>query len=319
MQHNLEGIAFETVVAKNGEVYSAFRNKLNPRYGKVFFDIAKGYFFLLLIIATTIFFEQEFPQWWWIAIIPSGLLIGYIMAYLALFIHEAGHFNIHPNKKINDKIATLLLCLPFGLSMKSYRKIHWQHHLHLGTPEDAEISYFNALTTPFILETITGIHLLKTITKKNNNTILTKEQVKQSRLMLMYGALIHVAIITTFMYFSFFATAIAWALAFGVFFPFFATIRQILEHRDELAKSSTDFTQQKHGKVSRLFVTTILNTSFGAAGFTRHMIHHWDPQISYTRLKDIELFLSGSETTASIINASKTTYHSVLKKLITAP
>jgi len=318
MQNNLEEIAFEEVTGKDGAPYAVFRNSLQPRYPKVAFDIAKGYFFLLLTAGITLLIDHRFHILWWIIVPVSAILIGYSMAYLALFIHEAGHFNIHPDKKINDRLATLFLCLPFGLSMRSYRKIHWQHHVHLGTQEDTEVSYFNSLSKLFILETLTGIHLLRTVTRKEKNDVLTKDQVRQSRLMLLAGTLIHAIILMASFLTDNWPFAIAWILGFGIFFPFFATIRQILEHRDEFAHKTTDFYKLPHGKVSRLFVHTLLSSSFGSAGFTRHMIHHWDPQISYTRLKDIEDFLTGSEKTASIIRSSKTSYRSVLKKLLAA-
>jgi len=319
MQNNLEGIGFDEVTDNSGTSYTVFRNNLQPRYPAVAFDIVKGYFFLFVTVTTIIFIDYFFHSFWWITIPVSSVLIGYIAAYLALFIHEAGHFNIHPDKKMNDRLATIFLCLPFGLSLKSYRKIHWQHHLHLGTPQDAEVSYFHAPTKLFVLETLTGIHLLRTMMRKEGNDVLTKEQVKQSRMMLLGGTFLHLIILTAAFLTGNWPFAIAWLLGFGIFFPFFATIRQILEHRDELAHYSTDFYKQPHGKVSRLFVHTVLNSSFGSAGFTRHMIHHWDPQISYTRLKDIEAFLSSSEKVALIIKASKTTYTSALKKLLAAP
>lgn len=317
MQNNLEGIGFDEVTDSSDTSYTVFRNSLKPRYSAVAFDIIKGYFFLLLIAGAIIFLDYHSS--WWIIILAGSFFIGYVAAYLALFIHEAGHFNIHSDKKKNDRLATIFLCLPFGLSLKSYRKIHWQHHVHLGTPQDAEVSYFHALTKLFVLETLTGIHLLRTMMRKEGNDILTKEQVKQSRMMLLAGAFLHLIILTAALITGNWPFAIAWILGFGIFFPFFATIRQILEHRDELAHHATDFYKQPHGKVSRLFVHTVLNSSFGSAGFTRHMIHHWDPLISYTRLKDIEAFLSTSEKTAPIIKASKTTYTSTLKKLLAAP
>ncbi|MEO7983828.1 MAG: fatty acid desaturase, partial [Bacteroidota bacterium] len=292
---------------------------LQPRYSTVITDIVKGYFFLLAVAVAIILLDHHFHSFWWIIILPGAVLIGYITAYLALFIHEAGHFNIHRDKKTNDRLGTVLLCLPFGLSLRSYRKIHWQHHLHLGTPADAEVSYFHALTQLFILETLTGIHLLRTMLRKGGNKVLNKEQVKQSRIMLLAGGIFHLFILTVAFVTSNWPFAIAWILGFGIFFPFFATLRQILEHRDELAHHATNFYQQPHGKISRMFTHTILSSSFGSAGFTRHMIHHWDPQISYTRLKDIEQFLSNSEKTAPIIKASKTTYTATLKKLLTAP
>jgi fatty acid desaturase len=319
MQYNLEGIAFDEVVNSGGLSYSGFRNRLSPRYNKVWLDIGKGYFFLLLAVASFLFLDHHHHSYWWAFVIPFGLLIGYIAAYLALFIHEAGHFNIYPDKKTNDRLATLFLCLPFGLSIKSYRKIHWQHHLHLGTPQDTEVSYFNALTELFVLETLTGIHLLRTMKKKNKNQLLTKEQIVQSRRMLVAGFLFHGVMLTVALVYGFWAFAITWCMAFGIFFPFFATIRQLLEHRDELAHHATDFTKQPHGKISRLFVHTLLSSSFGAAGFTRHLIHHWDPQLSYTRLGAAEAFLMECDQTAAVLRSSATTYLKTVKKLLAAP
>ncbi len=319
MQNNLEGISFDEVIDSSGTSYTDYRSSLQPLYSKVTFDIVKGYFFLALTAGAIFFLDYHFHSFLGIIIPVSSVLIGYIAAYLALFIHEAGHFNIHPDKKINDRLAAIFICLPFSLSIKSYRKIHWQHHLHLGTPQDAEVSYFHALTKPFILETLTGIHLFRTIMRKGENKILTKEQVKQSRRMLLAGIFCHLIIIIFAFITNNWPFAISWLFGFGIFFPFFATIRQILEHRDESAHHTTDFNKQPHGKVSRLFIHTIFSSSFGSAGFTRHMIHHWDPQISYTRLKDIEEFLLNCEITAPIITASKTTYTSTLKKLLAAP
>lgn len=318
MQNNLEGIEFDEVTDSNGITYAAFRSSLQPRYSVVIFDILKGYFFLFLITAVSILLNYYLHSFWWLLVPTSSIIIGYTAAYLALFIHEAGHFNIHHDKKINDRLATFFLCLPFGLSIKSYRKIHWQHHLYLGTPQDTEVSYFNALTKLFLLETLTGIHLFRTIIKKENSEVLTKEQIRQSRLMLVAGAVFHLIILVTAFLTGNWPFAITWVLGFGIFFPFFATIRQILEHRDELANHTTDFYKQPHGKLSRLFVYTVLSSSFGSAGFTRHMIHHWDPQVSYTRLKDIEEFLLKNTKTAAIIKESKTTYSKVFKKLFTA-
>ncbi len=317
MKNNLEEIAFEEVVTGQGLSYAAYRETLTPKYSKVIFDIGKGYFFLILVSALTIYFTNSNPFYWWL-LFPASVLTGYIAAYLALFIHEAGHYNIHRNKKTNDRLATILLCLPFGLSIRSYRKIHWQHHVHLGTPDDTEISYFRAITSLFVFETLTGIHLLRTMVLKNQKTVLNEQQLRESRKMLIAGAIFHLIVIIPSFILGAWAFAVSWILGFGIFFPFFASIRQVLEHRDEIANAKTDFTKQVHGKISRLFVNNILSSSFGSAGFTRHMLHHWDPQISYTRLNDIETFLLQSEKTASLIMDSKTSYSSVLRKMLAA-
>ncbi len=318
MKNNLEDISFDAVVNKQGISYAVFREQLTPRYSTVYADMAKGYFFLMAVIVSIILLQLYTTIPWWLLVPAGGFFIGYTAAYIALFAHEASHYNLHPDKKKNELLGTLFLCLPFGLSLKSYRKIHWQHHLHLGTPADTEISYFNHLSGLFILETITGIHLLRTIFSKEKSTVLNKEQVKESRMMLLAGGLLHASLLTLAFITHFWISALAWILGFGLFFPFFASIRQLLEHRDELAHALTDFRKQPHGKISRIFYHTLLSGSFGAAGFTRHMIHHWDPQASYTRMKDIEQFLEEDEKTAAILRESRTSYITVFKKLYNA-
>jgi len=318
MKNNLEDISFDAVVNKQGISYAVFREQLTPRYSTVYADMAKGYFFLMAVIVSIILLQLYTTIPWWLLVPAGGFFIGYTAAYIALFAHEASHYNLHPDKKKNELLGTLFLCLPFGLSLKSYRKIHWQHHLHLGTPADTEISYFNHLSGLFILETITGIHLLRTIFSKEKSTVLNKEQVKESRMMLLAGGLLHASLLTLAFITHFWIPALAWILGFGLFFPFFASIRQLLEHRDELAHALTDFRKQPHGKISRIFYHTLLSGSFGAAGFTRHMIHHWDPQASYTRMKDIEQFLEEDEKTAAILRESRTSYITVFKKLYNA-
>jgi len=315
MRNNLEEISFDEVIDPNGISYSTFRNTLTPNYKKVAFDIGSAYLFLLLIAATLIIIQPYLQNFWWLLAPIGGIAIGYITAYIALYIHEAGHYNIHPNKKINDQVAGLLLCLPFGLSLRNYRKLHWQHHFHLGTPDDAEVSYFNAPSPAFLAETFTGLYLLRLSRQRGSAKALNESQRREGKQMLLAGILFHLVIVSLLVVSGKWLLMTSWILGFGVFYPFFATIRQILEHRDEMAKAGTNYYKTAHGKVSRLFTDTWLSRSFGSAGFTRHMLHHWDPQISYTRLGEIEKFLERCEKTAPFIHNSKTTYATVFKKL----
>ena len=58
-----------------------------------------------------------------------------------------------------------------------------------------------------------------------------------------------------------------------------------------------------------------LSRFFGAAGFNRHLIHHYDPSISYTRFDDFEKFLLSSPA-KSEIDKSKTSYLKTFFKLV---
>lgn len=317
--HNLEGIGYNEAVNDRGISYAQYRETLSPRYHRVALDIGKGYLFLVLLSTAIFLLDRNAHSWFWLFVPLGALLLGYTAAYLALFLHEAGHYNIHPVRKTNDRLATWFLGIPFGISIKAYRKIHWQHHLHLGTTADTEVSYFHALRGLFFLETLTGVHLLRTLFRKDKADELTTEQKKQGRLLLAGAALFHGALLGVAIGTGYWTVALSWAMGFGVFFPFFASLRQVLEHRDELARHDTNFFKQPHGKISRLFVHSWSSSSFGSAGFTRHMLHHWDPQVSYTRLDDVEKFLEGCARTAPVIRASRTRYTTVFRKLLASP
>lgn len=315
--NNLEDIAFENVSDPSGTSYKVWRNTLQPRYSIVWRDIVVGYIAIFFLLGFSAWLHFYYPAWVILNIVVTSLGTGYFIAYLSLFIHEAGHYNIHPDKKINDQLAGIFLCAIVGLDIKTYRKIHWMHHVHLGTPGDTEVSYHNALTPGFIFETLTGLHLLKVIRKKNDNELLTDAMKKQSRTMLVIGLLFNISILIVAIATGYWHLAIVWVVALFIVFPFFATLRQILEHRSELAQANIDYSKIPHGKISRLFMSGPFSSSFGSAGFNKHMIHHWDPQMSYTRLGDIEKFLLTCASVKEIVRSSKTSYLTSLKKLIT--
>jgi fatty acid desaturase len=316
--NNLEDIPFESVKNPDGLSYKDWRVELKPRYAIVWRDIICLYAAIFGIIAASAWLQSLYPGWVILNIAISAFALGYFIAALSLFIHEAGHYNIHPDKSTNDRLAAIFLCALLGLDIRTYRKIHWLHHQHLGTPDDTETSYHHHLSPAFILETITGLHLLKVIRKKSNNTVLTHKMKADSRKMLLAGLLLNGIILAAFIFAGNWHLAASWFIALIIFFPFFATLRQVLEHRSELANAKADYKTTMHGKVTRLFVSGPFSSTFGAAGFNKHMIHHWDPQVSYTRLKDIEGFLLQCDAVKTIVRSSQTSYLGIFKKLISA-
>ncbi len=314
--NNLEDIDFHTVQHPDNRIYSLWRKSLTPHYGRAWRDIFWGYTGLITILFLSSFLRYDSPVLYIIGILTGIVLLGSVLAYLSLFLHEAGHFNLHPDKKKNDRLAAIFIGILFGTDIKSYRKIHWQHHQHLGTTSDAENSYFNAPTPFFLFETFTGLHLFKILRKKNDHQLLTQQMKKDSFQMLVAGALLNALILFVFIITKSWAAAIIWMAGMLIAFPFFATIRQILEHRDELADQKINYHTVNHGKLTRIFTSGLFSRFFGAAGFNKHMIHHWDPQISYTRLKDIEQFLFECPDTAELIKNSKTTYFKTFRKLV---
>lgn len=310
MNSSLEHIPYEAVCSPEKITYKQFRSTLTPLYSKVWFHISAGYVLLSCPFIIAVFIKQITLQWW---LTPLWTIwFGYFLAYLHLFVHEAAHFNIHPDKKQNDRLANIFLCALFALDMKSYRSIHWQHHLHLATPHDKEISYFNALTFTFMLKVLSGFHTLHIVLNRRKNNI-QKEKSKKGQLLRFVLAQVlfcSLAYITGNI-----PLLLSWLAGLFIVFPFLATLRQILEHRDESASNQPEYYSTQRHTISRLFGSDIISSTFGGAGFNRHILHHWDPQISYTRLNEVLMFLRQSEITKDIIVQSRTSYLKTFRNL----
>lgn len=307
MKSNLENISFNNVVSADGSNYAIFRTTLNASYKKAIMDIAKGYACLVAIFVVSVLLIKTnlFPAI--IAIPVCALLIGYTLAYLHLFIHAAAHYNLHPNKKKNDLISDYFIGMFFGIQQKKYRKIHWMHHTNLGTQNDTEHTYFNQLNTLFIIKCITGIYPFAVILGRKKNIKAMSEKGFFSWTFWIYSFLFHTILLYLF-FIAGWELLVAWLGGLVIFFPFLAALRQLLEHRDTDASAEVNYTKEEHGKVSRLFGRGIIDSSFGAAGFNRHLLHHWDPTISYTSLASVEDYLLKCPETAGIIKESKTSY-----------
>jgi fatty acid desaturase len=287
-------IAAETL----GE-YLRFRKELAPDFAKVKGDIAGGYVALVAIIAGV-----------WLgglAAVPFGaILIGYTVAYLQLFIHEAAHFGLAADRDVNDRFANRLICWQVGTDIASYRETHWQHHRALGAPEDTEVSYRNRLSLRFLASMVTGFHAIR--------VFLSRETAGKPRggrglpRPLLIGVGAHLLILTVLTLFVSWTCALAWVGGMGVFFPFFATLRQLLEHRPMVS-------QEDRGAVTRIFGSGFFSSTFGAAGFNRHMLHHLEPQVHYTRLGDLEDYLMKTSA-CDEIGSRRTTYWRAFQALI---
>ena len=316
---NLEGITFNEVVDNNGNNYSDFRKTLKPNFGLVWRDISLGYILMIATLTTFFFLERAYGITWFtlVGVVIFAFITAFWLAFIQLFVHEAAHYNIHPNKKTNDRLANIFLCLILGVNIKAYRLTHSKHHQRLGQTDDTEHSYFSRLTPLFVIKMFTGIHLLNVLRSRNKlQNGQNEKSLSQQKTALIAGGMLNFIFLATLAFFGYFLTAATWVATVIVFYPFFATIRQLLEHRGEDYNSDINFYDVNHGKNSRMFKSNIFSFFMGGAGFDRHLIHHWDPEISYTQLKDVELFLEKTERCGSILNASKTTYGKTFLKLI---
>lgn len=287
-----------TIINSRGVKYLDFRNQLTPKYALVWFDIFLGYFALISTLLATGFLQKSHPRLWIVTIPAGSFLVGYAVAYIHLFMHEASHYNIAGDKRTNDLLANLFIGLLVGLDIRFYRTMHASHHRYLGTTIDTEKSYFDPITWRFVIETLTGIRVLKVITHRNKNMLLNEgadigtQTIRKNNRLFLSAVLLNLIVVSLFFASGYWHVGLVWIIGMGAVFPFFAAFRQVLEHRSFDALSGKDYNAEDHGEIHRMFGDGPIAATMGPAGFNRHLLHHWDPQVSYTRFKEVEIFLN---------------------------
>jgi fatty acid desaturase len=303
--HSRSFAAFRSrLVGRNGRRYVEFLGDLQPDFRRVYRDIGAGY--LLLIVSYAV--SAAAPSWG----VPASIVaaagaipIGYWVAYLQLFIHEGAHYNLAPTKTGSDRLCDLAISWMVGTTVAAYRTVHFQHHRELGTTNDSEFTYFFPLDLTFLVKAAFGIRAAEVML--NRLALPAGKCSKEAVRSLLICGTVHGAIVAVSLLAGWWWAALAWVLGMGFAFPFFGALRQLLEHRSEPADPKADYRKQDHGAYTRLFRDGPLAATFGAAGFSRHLLHHWEPQVSYTNLPQLEAFLEGTEL-QPVLAARRSTY-----------
>jgi fatty acid desaturase len=307
----------------SGESWEAFRVSLTPNWRIVRRDIAICYGGIGAGLLAQAAVAAGAGNWIGLLVAPlAAAWIGWWIHSLSCFLHEAAHFNLHPDKVRNDQLANRLLCSFVGEEIARYRAVHWRHHLHLGNPDDTEVSYHHAPTPRFLLESVTGLHVLRVL--RTRRRMIGQPLARASSAAneagawpLLRAALMHGSVLLLALLAGLWSTALTWCIAVAMVYPFLSTLRQLLEHRAADAPLGADFTQTVHGPINRLFGNDVLSRWFGAAGFNRHLLHHWHPATSYTRFDDLEAFLAQTPLRSEMA-AARVTYWMIWRSLADA-
>jgi len=297
MTIQLEDVPRSALVNGEGQSYAEFRARLTPRWPVVARDFLIAYLMLATSGALVVIAVREAAELRLLWIAAGALLIGFWMAYLQLFLHEAAHFNLWRGRRGNDRLANLLVGVWVGTDIGDYRQIHWDHHRLLGEPGDTERSYFSALNTRFVLESLLLVNALQFILLRRGKLAGKARSAAPSggrgTRMLVAAALLHGGIVALAIWQRQFELAAAWVIGNLMVYPLFGALRQLLEHRDSSASRAVDYAVVPHGKTTRSFRPGLVGRFFGGAGFRLHDIHHFDPELSYTCLPAADAFLGG--------------------------
>ena len=311
------------IANSRGEKLIDYVKTLSPRYWIVYRDIAVGYGFLFATL-TAMGLSERLGASTALVLLMGSISVGYWIAYLQLFIHEGAHWNLAADREQSDLICDLLISWLAGQKVKPYRQIHFSHHRLLGSTEDTERTYFFPLNTSFIAKSLCGLLALEVV--RSRKKFADQAEAKRRRgetenpegprigTHLVFGCFFHLMVIGLALSAGLWATALGWAVGVVAFFPFFGALRQLLEHRPFGASADKKNGALVHGPTTRIFGDGVLASTFGGAGFNRHLLHHWEPGVSYTRLDDLELFLRDTELKA-IIEQRSTTYGRAFRTL----
>lgn len=298
---DLAGIRRDMLVSRAGVRFNDFKRSLAPRYGRVWFELLCGHAALVLTTVGIVTAYRYRPSLAALIIVIGAVVCGYALAFIVLFFHEAAHYNLARDRALNDRLANILIGVFLGQSIATYRSTHFDHHRYLGTPTDTEHGYFDPLNVTFITESLTGLKTLKRLAARNHAAGTRIDA------LMMLGSLLHLTIVGLALRLGQWPLAVAWTIAIVIVFPFLAAIRQLLEHRSELATPEVDYSVVPHGAVNRMFGSGPVASTFGGAGFNRHLLHHWEPQISCTRLRNLERFVRDTPA-AHVLEQGTTSY-----------
>jgi fatty acid desaturase len=275
-----------------GKPFTALLKDLRPDYPRVWRDIALGYLGLALTGFGTVWFAQFGLIGMMAAALCGAAGFGFWIAYVQLFIHEGAHANLASDRKTSDLLCDFLVGWMIGTSVRKYRKVHFEHHRAFGTRTDAENTYFRPLDMAFIAKALTGWRVVEVLLARSRLTApkaaSKPEGALRDKLVLLGGITAHLAILAALLLTGGPAAALAWVVGVGVVFPFLGALRQLLEHRSLEARGAVDYREVDHGAYTRLFGTGSFARLFGAAGFNRHLLHHWEPSVSYTCFDALE-------------------------------
>ena len=117
---------------------SRLRELAQPNFGRFLAALVCDWTVILIALAVT----AKFPTWWVIG--PAMFVLGTRLHALGVLGHEATHYCITRNRKLNDTLGALFCFWPLGGSLTGYRHFHQRHHRHLGTDQDPERHFYQS-------------------------------------------------------------------------------------------------------------------------------------------------------------------------------
>lgn len=262
-------------------------------------------FFEYFLIAVSIFICIKF---WSIPLyILIVMFIGARQHELGVIMHDATHYLICKNKKLNELICNIFISYPLFFSLSKYRQVHFSHHKNTSTEEDPDwgprlnlkewtfpqtkISFIkNIFQYCFYIHVFKNI-LNPKITLENKINYFLKSFIPIGKVnisnskKIIIGIIFCIVIISSFYFKILSYFFLFWIFPILFWIPFINRFRQIAEHFG--IESNSDLNK------SRIIYPTLIDKIFLGVGWnvTYHLDHHIYPKIPCYNLKKLHKLL----------------------------
>ncbi|MEM1121083.1 MAG: fatty acid desaturase family protein, partial [Bacteroidota bacterium] len=108
------------------------------------FEVAHTWAWIAATFAVVYFFPNP------LIILVALFVLGGRQLACSIIMHDAGHFALFSNKKVNDFVGKWLGSYMILNDMLKYRTYHLEHHLTTGTAEDPDISLTKGYPTTIV-------------------------------------------------------------------------------------------------------------------------------------------------------------------------
>lgn len=217
-----------------------------------------------------------YVSWW---LIPIALVvIGVRQRALGNLLHESGHRMLLPGWRLNDRVGTGLIALPFLTLLPYYREMHSSHHAFLGSSKDDELIHADE-DRELSAWQLFWKHALNSAMFKSNVLAAWPSMTAPERALALGWWAGFLAVFSVL--FGVPAAALFVALWFGAKMTVFhavTTFREISDHVGLEPGTIIGFTRNSpHGTLLSFLIHPHQNNY--------HLTHHLAPQVPFPKLK----------------------------------
>jgi fatty acid desaturase len=298
-----------------GELYGDFRKRLLPNYLRIQWSILLT-FLTCVALSVVIISNDVVPVLLLVGVVPLSLL----QLRLLNVIHEGAHYLLARTRPANDLFCNLVAGWIFVVAVDQYRITHIEHHRNLGEPGDPENAHMDELDLTWLASAFSGLRTIKTLLLRKqirHDVVREREKTPSAShwIVPVCGSLIHLTILSLIMVGGINLGEACWIAATYFVTPGLGMLRNLLEHRyvgnvdpsvwDALLDNPAALKVTQ--ATTRTFTKSILSQLYGSMGFTRHLLHHWDPSISFQNLKEVHNFILDSKI-GTLVASTDTTF-----------